>query len=318
MRKAALYTGLFLAVVMTIPSQAQAAPPDDISTPTLGSAPSSGLYVDPVFDVSLARDGSVYGQSVNVDGVRQDLVLNVYKPVGGHPDDTEFERRNRPVIVWAPGGGFVYNRGRTRTYWMLDLVRRGYVVVSIEYRVRPELPYGFSGFLTDPERFVDLFEAARDGQHDMQAAVRWVRKNERSLKVDTSRIIAAGYSAGAIIALETAFDPDDPGTSGNPGYPSYVAAAISGAGGYVPGVMGSIDPGEPPIMILHGTHDTTVPVPGSLIPCAATLAAGNVCEAHLFPGEPHDVGDFRPDEMLALSVDFLYRHVIAPAPLTPL
>jgi acetyl esterase/lipase len=294
------------------------APPDDISTPTLGSAPSSGLYIDPVFDVSLTHDGIVYGQAVNVDGVLQDLVLNVYQPVGSHPDDTAFESAHRPVIVWAPGGGFVYNRGRTRTYWMLDLVRRGYVVVSIEYRVRPDLPYAFSGFLTDPARFVDLFEASRDGQHDMQAAVRWVRAHADDIGVDSDRIVAAGYSAGAVIALETAFDPDDPGTSGNPGYPSDVVAAISGAGYYVPGVMGSIDAGEPPIMVLHGTNDTALPMLGSLIPCAATLALGNVCEAHLFPGEPHDVADWRGDEMLAFSVDFLYRHVIAPTPLLSL
>jgi acetyl esterase/lipase len=310
-RLAALLLVTFLAAVSAAPSEA--APPDDISTPTLRSAPSSGLYIDPVFDVSLAHDGLVYGQAVNAGGVLQDLVLNVYEPVGSHPHDTAFERANRPVIVWAPGGGFVYNRGRTRTYWMLDLVRRGYVVVSIEYRVRPDLPYGFSGFVTDPPRFLDLLEAARDSQHDMQAAVRWVRKYARRIGVDEHRIIAAGYSAGAIMALEVAFNPDDPGTSGNPGYRSRVVAAISGAGGYVPAIMGSIDPGEPPVMILHGTHDTTVPLPGSLIPCAATLAVGNVCEAHLFPGEPHDVGDFRPDEMLAFSVDFLYRHVIAPA-----
>ena len=306
---------LCLSAGGTIPSQA--APPDDISSPTLGSAPSSGLYVDPVFEVFLAHDGLVYGQAVNAEGVLQDLVLNVYRPVGSHPDDTAFESANRPVIVWAPGGGFVFNRGRTRTYWMLDLVRRGYVVVSIEYRVRPDLPYAFSGFLADPARFVDLFEAQRDGQHDMQAAVRWVRAHADDIGVDSKRIVAAGYSAGAIMALDTAFDPDDPGTSGNPGYPSDVVAAISGAGYHVPGVNGSIDPGEPPIMVLHGTNDTSLPMPGSLIPCAATLALGNVCEAHLFPGEPHDVGDWRGDEMLAFSVDFLYRHVIAPAPLLP-
>ena len=315
MRKAILITALFLPAVLAAPSGA--APPDDISTPTLESAPSSGLYIDPVFEVSLAHNGIVYGRAVNVDGVLQDLVLNVYKPVGSHPHDTAFERASRPVIVWGPGGGFVYNRGRARTYWMPDLVRRGYVVVSIEYRVRPDLPYAFTGFLTDPSRFIDLLDAARDGQHDMQAAVRWVRRHARRIGVDKQRIIAAGYSAGAIIALEVAFNPDDPGTSGNPGYRSNVVAAISGAGGYIPGVMGSIDSGEPPVMLLHGTNDSAVPVPASLVPCATTIAFGNVCEAHLFPGEPHDVGDFRPDEMLAFSVDFLYRHVIAPAPPRP-
>ena len=269
-----------------------------------------------MFKASLARDGVVYGQAVNVDGVEQDLVLNVYKPVGRHPDDTRYERRHRPVIVWAPGGGFVHNRGRTRTYWMPDLVRRGYVVVSIEYRIRPDLPYGFSGFVTDPQQFGEFLGAARDGQHDMQAAVRWVRKaaspGRNRLRIDKNRITAAGYSAGAIMALETAFNPDDPGNSGNPGYRSDVVAAISGAGAYVPGLMGSIDPGEPPIMTLHGTNDRTLPAPGSMVPCATTQALGNVCEQHLFFGGSHDVGDFRPDEMLALSVDFLYRHVIAP------
>lgn len=119
------------------------------------------------------------------------------------------------------------------------------------------------------------------------------------------------------MALATAFNSDDPGTSGNPVYRSDVAAAISGSGFYVPGVSGTIEPGEPPIMVGHGTNDQAVPIPGSLLPCDAAVAVGNVCEAHLFPGEPHDLSEPKLHEMLMFSVDFLYRHVIAPAPLLP-
>ena len=296
------------ALALALPARAA----DVVSTPTLSQAPAGALYVEPRFAPELTHDGVIYGRAVNVAGAEQDLVLDVHQPAT-HTDAF------RPVIVWAAGGGFVHNRGRDRTYWMPELVRRGYVVVSIEYRIRPDMPYGFGGVATsgDPEALNQTLAAMRDAQHDMQAAIRWVRANAADLRVDPGRIVAAGYSAGGFMSLFAAFNDDadgcndGAGCSGNPGWPSHVIAAISGVGGYAPGLQGTIEPGSPPIMTLHGTHDTTVPIVASALPCAATIAVGNVCEAHVYPERGHSVGDELPEEMTAKSVDFLYRNVIA-------
>jgi acetyl esterase/lipase len=61
-------------------------------------------------------------------------------------------------------------------------------------------------------------------KHDAQAAVRWLRANAATYRLDPSRIAIGGSSAGAITAMMVSYNAVDPGSSGNPGYPSDVAA----------------------------------------------------------------------------------------------
>ena len=51
-------------------------------------------------------------------------------------------------------------------------------------------------------------------EHDAQAAVRWVRANAASLRVDPNRIAVGGGSAGAITAVNVAQRSEDPGSVG--------------------------------------------------------------------------------------------------------
>jgi acetyl esterase/lipase len=262
-------------------------------------------YVDPIFANVTKTSDIVYGQAVNSSGALQDLTLDLYEPSG---DTEEF----RPVYIWAHGG--FHKRGDKRNDGpYADYASRGWVTLSINYRLCPACPDGAAGILSssDPVTASELFiAAARDDQHDMQAAVRWVRANAARLRIDAGRISVGGYSAGAETALTTAFNSYDPGNSGNPGYPSDVAAAVSHAGVYqfgspvdCPGtnlctLYGTIGPTpnsltteEPPVAMIHGTNDMTLPFPVILPACALTTALLNVCEITPVVGAGHVIAD---------------------------
>jgi hypothetical protein len=75
-----------------------------------------------------------------------------------------------------------------------------------------------------------------------------------------------------------------------------------------PVLQGSIGLGEPPIAMLHGTEDLTVPYASAYLPCLATLATANTCEFYSFTGREHSI--LGAD----IARDFLYRHVILGRP----
>lgn len=292
-----------MTVVLGSMAPAVLAADPTVSTPGLGQAPAGGLYIDTRFTPVKTAADVVYGQSVNVNGVLQEHRLDVWEPTGH--DDEQF----RPAVVWVHGGAFTQGN-KTILEFALSLVERGYVVVSINYRLRPDLPCCVTDYVTRPEALAEGFAAAADAAEDAKAAVRWVRAHAAEYRIDPGRVVAAGGSAGAATSLGVAFNSDDPGGSGNGGWDSHVSAALSRAGSYVTGVQGGpILPGDPPILLFHGTHDTTVPMAASAAPCANTIAVGNVCEMHVWAGDGHGLASHRP-EMATMSADFLHRHVI--------
>ena len=255
-------------------------------------------YVDPLFeDVAVSTD-IPYGQAVNYKGETQTLLLDVYKPVGD-------EATGRGLYIWVHGGNFrVGNKSSSGP--LRDYVKRGWVGISINYRLNPELPGNAAvGALTDPASLPAFIQETEDARHDAQAAVRWARDNAGDLGIDPNLIAIGGISAGAITSLMVAFNPNDPGDSGNPGPSSAIAAAVSHAGTYAPVLLGDPPvPGSPPIAIYHGTNDEQVPYPTAPLPCVLTLLVGNTCEFVTFVGETHRT--LGTD----LARDFLYRHVI--------
>jgi acetyl esterase/lipase len=262
------------------------------------SAQSPARYVDLLFDDVVVERDVVYGQAVDSRGELEILKLDVYRPAG----DTE---TGRAAYVWAHGGNFRVG-AKSSSGPLPDYVRRGWVGVSIDYRLRPELPGNAAiGALTDPASLPAFIDATIDARHDMQAAVRWVRAHAGELGVDPDRIAVGGISAGAITSLMTAFNPEEPGDSGTPGVSSVVAAAVSHAGAYAPVLLGRApQPGDPPIAVYHGTSDEQVPYPLAPLVCLLTLAATNDCEYVTFVGENHRTLG------VDLARDFLYRHVI--------
>jgi acetyl esterase/lipase len=66
------------------------------------------------------------------------------------------------------------------------LARHGFVGVTMSYRLAPQFPF--------PAQV-----------HDCQAVLEWMRQNANRLELDPSRIALGGFSAGAHLALLTAY-----------------------------------------------------------------------------------------------------------------
>jgi acetyl esterase/lipase len=243
-----------------------------------------GRYLDPVFSKLEVQYDIVYGQAVTDSGQLTTLKLDLYQPVGDNA-------RARPVVIFAHGGAFkVGDKGDERNAAIADLLaRRGWVTASINFRID-----GVEQHATD----------------DLQAAVRWFRAHAEDYRIDPEQIVVMGPSSGAISALHTNFEPEDPGNSGNPGYPSNVAGAVSVSGDVQdPSIIG---PGEPPIAMFHALDDTVIPFALGEATCLQTTAMGNVCEMFAYPqgGHPPNFLINNRAQILEQTSDFLCRRVL--------
>jgi acetyl esterase/lipase len=217
-------------------------------------------YRDTVFSqVDITRDLQ-YGSATAQDGTPTALKLDLYQPRG----DTQTKR---PALVWVHGGGFSGGdkADPADTDFSTTFAKLGYVVVSINYRL---INTACGGSSTPPP----CFAAAIDAQHDAQAAVRWLRMNAATYRLDATRIGIGGISAGAITATEVGLHSDDPGDSGNPGFSSAVGAFVSIAGGLPNGVFASA--GDAPGLLFHGDADRVVPFVWSAQTAAAMHRVG--------------------------------------------
>jgi predicted esterase len=228
----------------------------------------------------------------------------------------------RPAIV-SPGG--------FPTHW--EMADRGIAVFDLDEADNSKS----SAF--DEEFVAGIARAAGD----LGIAVRWVRAHAEQYCVAPDAVVVAGYSRGAITSLALAYSTghvqpsdeiviDELGTpvAAPTGisvpvppdlteYSDVPNAVISHAGFALPE---SIDPGEPPALLVHGTNDDTIPFSLAEKTCAAATAVGVVCElvphenGHGFSGDLQaGSGD---DPTVQLTIDFLNREVLAPAGITPL
>ncbi len=98
-----------------------------------------------------------------------------------------------PVMVWIPGGAFVYGAGQLQLYNGSRLAANGVVVVNVTYRIGV-----FGGF-----ELGSLGDGFDDNLclRDQLAALRWVRQNIAAFGGDPERVTVFGESAGATSVL---------------------------------------------------------------------------------------------------------------------
>jgi acetyl esterase len=98
------------------------------------------------------------------------------------------EAASLPLVVYLHGGGFVLCSLDTHDRVMrLLALDSGAAVIGVDYRLAPEHP----------------FPAPLD---DCVAAIRWIRAAAGDLGVDPARVVLAGDSAGANLALASLLD----------------------------------------------------------------------------------------------------------------
>jgi len=212
-----------------------------VSLPSADVGHAATPYIDPTFNVDVQHD-IVYSTAINVVGDPVTLTLDLYTPRG----DTSSAR---PAFVFAHGGFFAFGDKSEGSGWGNRLAQRGYVVISINYRLSPSLVLA----PVDTQLEIDEINDARE---DMQTAVRWLRANAGNQRIDPDRIAVGGSSAGAVTALGVAVNNDDPAVREYPGFSSAVCTAVSYSGANDPLL---VDPGDAGAIFHHGVLDTIVP-----------------------------------------------------------
>jgi len=242
-----------------------------------------GRYVDEVFtDVTVSED-ELYATAPDlVTGDDVQLHVDVYQPVGDTLDA-------RPVIVWVHGGGFRGGTKESLREVATDWARRGYVTISVEYRLDPGNKCQALQDLKLADGVVDAerarCSAAIDAaQHDTQAAIRWLRANATEFGVDSERIAIGGFSAGAVTAVNVATQSDDPGDVGEHlDQPSNVSAALVASGcSFAPD---EITADDSPMYLLASEKDQAVPFICTRATERLALADGITVETNYHMGE---------------------------------
>jgi acetyl esterase len=111
------------------------------------------------------------------DTGRDEHLLDIYRPASG---DGPW-----PVVFYVHGGGFRILSKDTHWIMCLAFARRGFLVVSINYRLAPRHPY----------------PAAIE---DASTALVWVAENIARYGGDPTRLVLAGESAGANLVTSLA------------------------------------------------------------------------------------------------------------------
>ncbi|MGC4032344.1 MAG: alpha/beta hydrolase [Tepidisphaeraceae bacterium] len=227
------------------------------------------------------------------------LLLDAHVPDGDGPF---------PVAIFVHGGGWGSGdkHADTDAPAFTALAKANLVVFSINYRLAP----------------ANKWPACFD---DVKAAVRWAKAHAAGYKGDPGRIALVGYSAGGQLALLAALTADEATrvqAVAALAPPTDFELDLAQRGGVSKGLrdllgrdtpdvtddalrqlrdigpVHHIHAGQPPVLILHGTADKSVPFPGTLAFQKAYTAAGNTCEVVPLNNAPHRLTEwskFSPD-----------------------
>lgn len=208
----------------------------------------------------------------------------------------------RPAVLFFFGGGWTHGTPAQFEPHARALAQRGITGILVEYRVA-------SRHQTTPYDSVD----------DAFDAWAFVRAQAGRLKLDPSRIAAAGGSAGGQLAaclgtLKRATARPALLVLFNPAVHTFAAPGIAarfGERAREVSPLHHVSASTPPTLILHGTADTTVPIDTVRQFCAAMKAASRPCELAEYAGAGHgffnttsENGKYYPPT-LARMIEFL-------------
>jgi para-nitrobenzyl esterase len=205
-------------------------------------ATSQTRYVDPIFD-SISKKTFTY----SIKG-RDTLKMDLYEP----ENDSLITKRGLFVIVH--GGGF--NSGKRNTNSLINLAenvaKKGYVVASIDYRLLKKTEY--FGCNMPVSRKLKVYNNAAD---DLLSALEYLLKYKTNFRIDESKIVILGISAGAETALNVVYNRDLVINNIKRYADIKPAAVISISGALLNADL--INNNAPPGIFYHGALDKIVP-----------------------------------------------------------
>lgn len=210
-----------------------------------------------------------------------ELFMSVYR------SDTFHKANKHPAIVFFFGGGWTNGTVKQFEPHAKYFSQRGITCFLVDYRVKNRQQ-------TTP------FESLKDAK----SAIRFIREHADKFKIDTSKIVAAGGSAGGHLAAATALiedyneDSDNLATSSKPNALLLFNAVIdNGPGGYgyerIGDAFKSFSPlhnirkGAPPTILFLGTNDVLIPVETAAYYQVVMEKVESRCEVRLFEGQGH-------------------------------
>jgi para-nitrobenzyl esterase len=254
-----------------------------------------------------------------------DLKLDVYKPVNN--------TKKKPAILLIHGGGF--SGGDKSDVNIVNLANhfasRGWVAFSINYRLlgdKGTIPPQWIQFaqnnvpLADQSQFMAMYPAHRDAK----AAMRWLIANADNYNIDTNYITVGGGSAGAIIAttlgitnttdftteISSTTDPTLTTTNLNKTYTIKTILDFWGSGVAVNAAnniygYNRFDRSDAPIMIAHGTADSTVKYTNAIELQDIYTSTGAAYKLYTLTGRGHGPWDavVNGKKLEELSFDFI-------------
>lgn len=224
------------------------------------------------------------------------LFMEVY-----YPETIEKEKKY-PAMVFFFGGGWIGGSIKQFEPHAKYFSQRGMICFLVDYRVKERQQ-------TTP------FESLKDAK----SAIRFIREQAAELHIDTSKIVAAGGSAGGHLAAATALIGNYNENTDNISLSCIPNALVlfnpvidNGPGGYGYDRIGddyknfsplhNIKNGVPPTILFLGTNDNLIPLETARYYQKIMEKLNSQCELYLYEGQGHGFFNYKNFEYYKKTV----------------
>lgn len=275
----------------------------------------STVNLSPIFEVANEKDVAY----LPADRAEK---ADLYVPAAVIDKDRAAKLAKRPGMIIIHGGGWTGgDKGAAREQNIGNtLASQGYVCMSINYLLQPK-----DGPRIWPRNL-----------HDCKTAVRWLRANADRFQLDVEHIGVIGGSAGGHLALmigltdrSSGLDPDGPYGDQSCAVqavidlygpiadtPKWTATLVAQDSAQAPELIKQVTPlsyvdaKDPPVMVMHGTADTTVDVRDSEVIFEALKKVSLEHKLVIVPGAPHSFHlQPKQQDLRPVVLEFFDKHL---------